>query len=418
MSIILITHAQSKLIATSYYNHDTTGFSLLDTSKHFYSTSNNTTVVQDYNHNNTTYPVFYKSDSSHLYHDYGTGLFLGTRLINTYNANYDLWLNEKHYSYDNNNVYTYYTNWDHFYTSINLDSSIGVSTNIVNSTTYNQGKQYYHYNAQNQVDTSWVISFNTMNGQYAGTQKLVSIYTGNLKTSEYFYQSADSINYTPLFKKEHYYNANNNVDSTILLPWSAGNYVKSSKNVYSYNANQYIQKLEGYLFSVANQSYQLSGSFLYIRPNGTSPDTIYTLQMNTTTMVMDTVGKSISTYQGGLIIQIKDFLKNSTTANQWQYSSNGAIKNFYYDMIPNTINEKMTGANELIVYPNPVESNLFLNDIYEGSKYIINDMQGNVLQSGILTKEKKLNVFLLPSGVYSLKVETTNKIRTCKFIKL
>lgn len=418
MSIILISHAQSKLIATSYYDHDSIGISLLDSSKHFYSPINSTSVTQDYNHGNTTYPVFYKSDSSHFFNDYGTGIFLGGRLINTYNSTYDLLLNEKQYSYDNNNVYTYYTNWDNYYTAINLDSSIGVSTNIVNSTTYNQGKRYYHYNAQNQLDTSWVINFSSMNGQYISTQKLVSIYTGNLKTNEYLYLSTDSINFMPLIKKEHYYNANSNIDSTIQLQWSAGNYVKNAKTVFFYNANQFIQKAVGYIFSGANQNYQLANAIIYIRPNGISPDTIYTMQMNTTTMIMDTTFKSISMYQGGLITQKREYQKNSTTAYQWEYVSSGAIKNFYYDIIPNTIYEATSEKNELIVFPNPVESNLRLKNDFTGSKYIITDKEGRVLQSGIISKEQDVNVFLIPSGVYKLIVETPKGIRNSKFIKL
>jgi len=68
--------------------------------------------------------------------------------------------------------------------------------------------------------------------------------------------------------------------------------------------------------------------------------------------VFDTTVKMGYQYQAGLLTRSNGYTRNTTTG-QWQPNPYGAIHNFYYDVIPNRVEE--TALNALAIFPNPVE---------------------------------------------------------------
>jgi len=76
-----------------------------------------------------------------------------------------------------------------------------------------------------------------------------------------------------------------------------------------------------------------------------------------------------------------------------------------------TINGKM-----ISVYPNPVNSTLFVNGLTEKSKVTIYDLSGKMIFNQQIN-ENQIDISKLSNGTYSIKIESANGIVTKKFVK-
>ena len=93
----LVGFAQPKLIANSQYHHDSTGFFLNDSSQHFYKAANATNAIQMYDDATVTK----SSDSTLAYGNNAGALYLSSKEVNTYNANYSQRTQYLGYLYNN-----------------------------------------------------------------------------------------------------------------------------------------------------------------------------------------------------------------------------------------------------------------------------------------------------------------------------
>lgn len=408
---VLNTQSQSKLIASSTYHHDSTGYFINDSIAHFYKVANTTSANQLYEDAYVTVT----QDSNYSYFKNGASLYLASRDVNTYNANYTLRTQYLGYLYDNLGVNTYLNKTNYYHTGLQLDSSIGTLTNVVTNNTYNYYNTFYHYNGNNQMDTTWIIYFSNV-GVYASSIKQVNTYNGNNLIEVLQYESTDSVNYTPDSRTNYYYNANNTPDSVIVFQWLAANWYKAAKNEFTYNASNHKIKKEYFGFNNATQTYEKTARDEYVRNNNVQMDTLYSQLWNQANAKYDTTVKMGYKYQSGLLLHSYGFTKNIN--NQWQPNPYEAIRNYYYDMIPNAIQETKIDQSTLSFYPNPVENVLQFKQDCIGSKYYIITPDGKYVQSGLIDANNQVQMNLLPAGMYHIVVQGKEGIAQSHFIKM
>jgi len=74
-------------------------------------------------------------------------------------------------------------------------------------------------------------------------------------------------------------------------------------------------------------------------------------------------------------------------------------------------------ANEVAVYPNPVEATIQLNGAYTSAQVL--DAQGRVVLERTVTGNKTLDATTLPTGAYTLRlIGTDNAVSQGRFVKL
>ncbi|MBK8143614.1 MAG: hypothetical protein IPK62_00795 [Bacteroidetes bacterium] len=403
-------NAQSKLIATSNYHHDSTGFFLHDSTTNFYKGTNSTSAVQEYSDGFVTWAA-----DSTLYYNKNAGNFnLYAKDVNTYNANYSLRIQYLGNLYNNLGVNTHTYQFDYYYNGIQLDSSIGIYTDVIANNTYKYYNTFYHYNGLNQMDTTWIIYFNNV-GVYTSSIKQVNTYSGNNITEVLEYHSQDSLTYNPDSKTNYYYNANNTTDSVVAFQWIAPNWHKVAKNEFTYNGNNHKIRKEYFSFNNANQTYSKVARDQYTRINA-EIDTAYSQLWNQGTASYDTTVKSGYKYQGGLLLRSYGFNKNAN--NLWQPNPYNGIRNYYYDVVPNNIHETNLLKTEIVLFHNPVEHQLTIMKECSGAKYAISTVEGRYVQSGLVDSKNQVAVGTLAEGVYVIYIEDGNTISHASFIKL
>lgn len=89
----------------------------------------------------------------------------------------------------------------------------------------------------------------------------------------------------------------------------------------------------------------------------------------------------------------------------------------------NTMSFKPTAINSIVAtdintYPNPAHDIININGLEEDSKYVLYDMQGRTVGSGVVHKaDSKVDISQLSSGLYTFKVNTADGDRAYKFYK-
>lgn len=406
--ILFATTANAqRLVGHSTYNHDSTGYYFSDSSTVHYLPANTTPTTQMIDASN----VAYKFDSMRTYS--GSQMMLSAIEKNSYDASYTKMVEYNGDTYSAG-VHTYHYNIQYYYTGNVPDSTVYTNTDIVNNATYVAERDYHHVNAQNQVDTSWYNYLNNV-GLYLNSSKYANIYNGNNLVEVWAYSSTDSVNYTLTGKTVYFYNPNNTQDSLVGYAWQAGNWYKMSKVAYEYNANQYTIAKQNWFFDNNLQVYVSAGRDQIMRKPDNTRDTLFGQLWLANPGVFDTTVKYASQYQGGLLIHAYAYSKNPNTL-QWQPDPYNAIRNFYYDMIPNHVND-LTQEKGLTLYPNPVETVLRFKENVSGHKYSIVSSEGRFMQSGIFDQQQNLNIQNLRNGVYILLTEGNGKTTKTVFIK-
>jgi len=89
-------------------------------------------------------------------------------------------------------------------------------------------------------------------------------------------------------------------------------------------------------------------------------------------------------------------------------TTDGAVR------VVNSISKVQSG--DLILYPNPVQSTLYINSNYQNEAISIYDLQGKLILSNP-NMNNQINVSSLPRGVYVIKINDSNNSIVNKFIK-
>lgn len=78
-----------------------------------------------------------------------------------------------------------------------------------------------------------------------------------------------------------------------------------------------------------------------------------------------------------------------------------------------------TNTSNFKVYPNPVQEQLYLNNLKGSISYVITDLLGHTVMKGILKDgTPAINVVQLPNGIYLLRIETDKGVQISKFLKM
>jgi len=122
-----------------------------------------------------------------------------------------------------------------------------------------------------------------------------------------------------------------------------------------------------------------------------------------------------------------DYVNNTITINEttsWNLNDNVSL--VYNDIAPDMgafeydagLNLFSSPIENLVIFPNPSNDFLNLDNIYKNDYYQIISIEGNIVQKGKLNIGK-INVAGIHSGVYILKIinSNTNSIRVAKMVK-
>jgi hypothetical protein len=400
--------AQPRLIGTSTYNHDGSNYTLSDTSVQLHFSGNMAYAQQD-----TSFAsVLSKPDSLAQYTLNLGNLILSSTTRQWYDPSYHHQTRTISTGYANNLKFVE-SDIQYYYTGNRLDSSNSLFTNFQTVQTYHDYITFYHYDALNQMDTAWVI-YRNASGFSSSYRYEYTYYPNNLLQTITVHTSSDSVNYTPDNQQTYYYNSQDLNDSIVYSSWFSNTWYTAAKNVFTYNSNkQQIQK--DYLgFDNTTQLYSPSARDVYLRTNGIFRDTLYGMLWSSGLNVFDTTVKMGYQYQAGLLTRSNGYTRNTTTG-QWQPNPYGAIHNFYYDMMPNRVEE--TALNALAIFPNPVENILNIHGDWSGANYVIYSMNGAPVLSGKLNAQQRIQVQSIPGGMYFVALELDKKMIRTSFLK-
>lgn len=113
-------------------------------------------------------------------------------------------------------------------------------------------------------------------------------------------------------------------------------------------------------------------------------------------------------YLSGDVVHIKGDAEHGTNATQKEY-----IKSFFEDCELNLRTEHLR-KEPLIIYPNPTNSNIFINTPNQFKEVKVYSTNGILL---IQSNSKKLNISNLSDGIYILEIASDNKSIKRKILK-
>ncbi len=404
--------AQLKMTAKSSYGFNGNTFYVLDTSVYFNNPANTNPVNENFT-DAYNYAIY---DSSHFYYYNQATQVLDfiTRSVVTFDAGFAHQTLATSYNYTNNVIDTR-DDFSNFYTGNNLDSQYFEHTIISPPSTIFYSKNFIHYNVGNYADTAWSVSF--QNGVYNKTNKFVYTFNAqNLIDETFAFESTDSVTYTDKTKSKNYYNIAGNIDSIVSYFWQAGSWYNYKKQQYTYNANNMRTSSEVFSFNIATQLYIPSDRMQYTRTNGTLLDSTYGQSYNQTTLKYDTLNKSGYIHNNGLLLHQHLFTFNQVT-NLWERPALYSVMNYYYNYLPNSVEDISNEKNQLVLYPNPCETYLNIQSNMQGAKFAIYSTDGKFMQSGIVNSDHKIFVQTLPEGMYIFNSELNGRLLQGQFIK-
>jgi hypothetical protein len=75
------------------------------------------------------------------------------------------------------------------------------------------------------------------------------------------------------------------------------------------------------------------------------------------------------------------------------------------------------GENSLEIFPSPASDELNVSGVKPGTEYTIVNLYGQVLQNGLISQNKTIDIRCLHEASYLLRFKSNNEVRTGKFIK-
>ena len=408
-----LSFGQAKLLSQSRYDYDTatTTFVRTDSTKYFYSPLNTTSAVQ---HHDESY-VSSKADSSWQYSTDGTVFFKSAVTYDSYTPSYSATLHYHDSIYNSSGIGVYSSQSDYYHNGTNYDSSIHRLTVLATATTSINRKQYFHQDAQANIDTFWSIYLGT-GGTYSSSNKQVSVYNANnLITQNYSYNSSDSVNYIPSSRLDYFYTANNLIDSMEAFAYVAPNWVKVGARHYTYNSSNARTKMEYRHYDATSQIYTPLNREEYLRMNGTLIDTLYSQLWNSGFSKYDTTVKRGYIIQGGLLKHMYSYVYDVPNS-QWIYNPYGALFNYYYDMVIDKL-PTHTSKSVFSLYPNPSSNSLSLQPAMPDARYSIIGLDGKLVAYGTLDDRNTIPIHTLTKGSYFLFVDDGENTASQLFMK-
>lgn len=412
IALSLTTNGQAKLLSSSthYYDTLTSTFYTHDSMKNFFKPANTATSTQFHDDGY----VDQLADSVWQYGYTGTTLIRQARWYNTFNPTYTaklLYIDTINDA-NGNNVYSFKT--EYFHNGTNYDSSITWQTVFSPFSTTLNGRDYYHQNGQNLIDTFWSIYFTA--GAYSSSYKQVSLYNANNDLSMvYSYQSADSINYTPTSRYEYFYSPSNLLDSMVFYAYNGGTWYKTGVRIYTYNASNARIKMELININALTQVYTNSARDEYVRVNGTHLDSLYSELWNAGLNKYDTTVKRGYLVQSGLIRKVYSY-NYDVLGSKWIFDPYGALRNYYYDVELSTANQTKA-STAISLFPNPTQHTLHINPPQPGARYSILSTDGKLISQGFVQDNNKIETGSLSTGAYILLLDIDNSTLSQTFIK-
>jgi hypothetical protein len=364
----------------------------------------------------------FEFDSVQIWKTFGGNLLLLQANAIDYNAGFTQPLQQRNHNLNGSGLNTSDGITNYYYSGSLQDSFISITKDFQSNLTYLFAKNYNHFNAQNKVDTNWYWRYSTVNGAFQNIQKKYFIYNSNgLVITTYEDISTDSVNFSKGGKTEHFYDNNNNLDSSIGYLWSNANqqFSKISFVRYTYNSSNFYTSYEW--GNINNNVYSPVSKTFYNRPANTEMD--YSVLLNWNGTSYDSSNKTIYTYQSGLLRKRSNFNYVNST---WTQIPNFYETNYYYsNASPNSLSTN-TDENKWAVFPNPCNGNFTITNklgIDENVKISIINMNGQLVQkqqcsflNGKTTQT--IDASALPSGIYQVKVETSKGVVDVKRLEV
>jgi len=310
----------------------------------------------------------------------------GSKYENTYNINKKV-LTKTEYTWD---IIT--SNWIYSSKSENTYDS---NNNLITTIDYTRDNTL---NVWNQLTKS---TFN-----YDLNNKLISEIDYNLDNT--------SMNWVNNIKDDHFYDTHGNDTLMLGYKWDTGASVWNidNKTRFFYESNNLSTGLENWIWNSTNNTWTGSGKIEYTF-NSNKQLTLfilYTWYNNTSTWVGFTKTESI--YDGNNYKTIENTYKWNTNTSSWDKFE---ISNYYYSL-KTTGNPSLFGTN-LVIYPNPVSTEMQISGLNENSDIAILDITGKT----IFTQKnigKSIDVSTLNEGIYFLQITNITGTRNYKFIKI
>jgi hypothetical protein len=304
-----------------------------------------------------------------------------TKTENSYDANNNL-ATTLDYSWDNTlNVWNKTTKSDFSYNT-NNKLTTEIESKWVNLNWINYSKNDYKFNALEKDTLVLGSTWDSTSSSWNISNKTRFIYDSknNLSDFEFWDWNSGTNTWTGVAKIEMIYDSNNLPVSSVTSVWDSGTsaWKGLSKSTITYYANHLEQYTINYI------------------PNGNS-------------WLEDKRTETI--YDGNNNITIENSYDWNSTTNSWDKIE---ISTYYYSSIM-TLNPSVFGS-EIVVYPNPVSTELQITGVSENSNISILDISGKT----IFTQKyigKTIDVSSLNEGIYFLQISDITGRVNYKFIK-
>lgn len=228
--------------------------------------------------------------------------------------------------------------------------------------------------------------------------------------------STDSVNYALSTKSHYYYNAAGYTDSILFYSRQAGSWYKIKNTIYTYNGNNMITKIEDFSFNNVTQTYTPQNLRQYLRTNGTLLDSMFNAGWNMNTAKYDTANKGAYVYTNGVLVS--NYYYNFNAVSQlWEPATFYGRQHYYYNQLPNSIDEYNKERRVLTLYPNPANDQLSAVGLTTGTSYIVFSVEGKKILEGSVGPDQKINIQPLNSGLYYLVLLEGGQGRTGIFNK-
>lgn len=266
---------------------------------------------------------------------------------------------------------------------------------ISNTWTYAQGSQKhtYTYDVNNYLITKLTENWNTNNSGFENINQYLFTNNSNGLPFETLFQIWSSVNWYDMDKDSSIYDANSKIIENYRRYRHTGGmdqWGMTYKETFTYSAS-------GKLSEFLSQTYNLTSN---IYENGGRIESFYNSDDNL----------------------VKEWEQNWDTLTTSYKIAKETLH--YYSIDTATVSIKNNKPNKFHIYPNPCKNQLFIQtDLAsnENCKVFIYDITGKELTSNTFNKNTNttiLNTENLVQGVYFIKIESSNKNHTEKFIKL
>ncbi len=298
-------------------------------------------------------------------------------------------------------------------------------------------KDEYQYDSAGNLVVKSSYSWDNANAQWTPSEKIEYVYNNGLMSTEthYFYDTGSQLWY-PAYRVDYFYNDNGDLTEAIsftvagyaggVAVWqnnmkyqvvydAQGRHIADTTFMWDSNDSVWVYD--------ENNSAQYDGSGNLLQNIKRVWDTTNNQWLNQEFMQVAynlSASASQGVYPDDIIIDIPVVnLPVSATFSAWDTTSQSWVYQRKYTLVYGEVTTPVDNFPDgaLLLYPNPASDYVYLNvAALSPSMVWIYDRQGRLVDTKVLAGNV-LNVKDLPSGVYFVKVQTRDGVKTSKFIK-